>query len=194
MNPAHRTWHGGDSDDIELLAALPEALRAAIANPAGFILHHGAIHFRGCVHDPDWHSLREAWFGERAFHRLYPAVLESDIPFAQDQMGDQYLIRGEEVFRLDAETGEVERFAEDLGSFLGDINGDVADYLNVGLDHQLQPGFLLHAYPPFCFSESGSGASLRPVPAEELIRFHADLATQIRDVLEGDKVTFSVNE
>ena len=194
MNPAHRTWDGGDSDDVELLATLPEGLRAAIAHPAGFSLHHGAIHFRGCVDHPDWHSLREAWYGERAFHRLYPAVFETDIPFAQDQLGDQYLIRGEEVFRLDAETGDVERFAADLGSFLAGMDDDIADYLNVGLEHQLQPGFLLHAYPPFCFAESGSGASLRPVPADELIRFHADLAAQIRDVPEGGKVTLTVTE
>jgi len=194
MNPAHRTWDGGDSDDVELLATLPDGLRAAIAHPAGFILHHGAIHFRGCVHQPDWHSLRTAWHSECAFHRLYPAVLETDIPFAQDQLGDQYFIRGEEVFRLDAETGDIERFAPDLESFLAGIGGDIADYLNVGLDHQLKPGFLLRAYPPFCMAESGKSASLRPVPAEELIHFHADLAAQIRDVPDGGKIVFTVTE
>lgn len=194
MNPRHRTWDGGDSDDVELLELLPEALRRVITHPAGFILHHGAIHFRGCVDRPDWHSLREAWYGSRAFHRLYPTVLETDIPFAQDQLGDQYLLRGDEVFRLDAETGQVERFAADLRSFLAGVDGDIADYLNVGLDHHLKPGFLLHAYPPFCMAESGDGASLRPVPWDELIDFHADFAAQIRDVPDGGRTIITVTD
>lgn len=194
MNPEHRTWVGGDSDDQVLLGELPDDLRSVIASPAGFILHHGAIHFRGCVSRPEWHSLREAWHGERAFHRLYPGVFETDIPFAQDQMGDQYLLRGNVVFRLDAETGDVSRFASDLETFLAGIGDDITEYLNVGLDHELPPGRLLHAHPPFCMAESGRGASLRAVPADELILFHADLARQIRDVPDGGKVTFTVTE
>ncbi|SKB02084.1 hypothetical protein SAMN02745166_03537 [Prosthecobacter debontii] len=165
-----------------------------IAHPAGFILRYGAIHFRGCVDQPDWHSLRKAWYGDHSFHRLYPSVFETDIPFAQDQMGDQYLLRSEEVFRLDAETGKVDRFASDLESFMAGIDGDIAAYLNVGLDHQLEPGFLLLAYPPFCMAESSGGASLRPVPSGELILFHADLAAQIRDVPDGGKVIITATE
>jgi len=109
-------------------------------------------------------------------------------------MGDQYLLRGEEVFRLNAETGEVDRFAADLESFLAGINGDIADYLNVGLDHQLEPGFLLHAYPPFCMAESGEGASLRPASSGELILFHAALAAQIRNVPDSGKVVITVTD
>ena len=194
MNPSNRTWEGGDSDDKELLDELPAELRAVIANLNGFIVHHGAIHFRGCVEQPAWHSLREAWHGPHAFHRLYPGILETDVPFAQDQVGDQYLLRGKEVFHLDAETGEVGRFDADLESFLSGIADDIAEYLNVGLDHQLPPGFLLHAHPPFCVAESGQGTSLRPVPAKELILFHADLASQIRDVPDGAKVKFTVTQ
>lgn len=194
MNSEHRTWGGADSDDQALLGELPDNLRAVVARPAGFILHNGAIHFRGCVSGPAWHSLREAWHGEHAFHHLYPDVQETDIPFAQDQLGDQYLLRGAEVFRLDAETGELSRFASDLEAFLSGIANDITEYLNVGLDRELQPGQLLHAYPPFCMAESGRGVSLRPVPADELIRFHADLASQLREVPEGGKVTFTVTE
>lgn len=192
MIPSYRTWEGGDSDDKELLDELPDYLRTVITHN-GFILHHGAIHFRGCVKEPAWHSLREAWRGANAFHRLYPGVLEADVPFAQDQIGDQYLLRDKEVFRLDAETGDVTRFEADLESFLSGIANNIAEYLNVGLDHQLQPGCLLHAHPPFCLAESGQGASLRPVPANELILFHADLARQIREVPDGGKIQFTLD-
>lgn len=109
-------------------------------------------------------------------------------------MGGQYLLRDNEVFRLDAETGDVDRFAPNFDAFLAGITSDIAEYLNVGLDHKLPPGCLLHAHPPFCMAESGVGASLDAVPADELILFHADLARQIRDVPDGGKVTFTVTE
>jgi hypothetical protein len=194
MNPTHRTWEGGDSDDLDLLDILPDDLRAVISSPAGFIHHHGALHFRGCVGSPGWNSLRDAWRGENAFHRLYPEITTTDIPFAQDQVGDQYLLRGALVFHLDAETGEVREFAPDFESFLSGVTGDISEYLNVGLDHALQPGFLLHAYPPFCAAESADGSSLRPVPVEELILFHADFARQIREMPEGGKIKVTVTE
>ena len=109
-------------------------------------------------------------------------------------MGDQYLLRGNEVFRLDAETGDVSRFASDLEMFLAGIASDITEYLNVGFDHEIPPGRLLHAHPPFCMAESGRGASLRAVPAGELSLFHADLARQMRDMPDGGKVTFTVTD
>ena len=72
------------------------------------------------------------------------------------------------------------------------IAGDVEGFLNVGLNHKMQLGQLLHAYPPFCFRESGAGASIRAVPACEVILFHADLARQIRDVPDGGQVEFKL--
>lgn len=194
MNPAHRTWEGGAPDDRDLLDDLPDNLRAVIGSPAGFILHHGAIHFRGCVERPTWNSLREAWRGENSFHRLYPDVVASDIPFAQDQFGDQFFLRAEAVFHLAAETGDLTQFAPDLDTFLAGITDDIEEYLSVGLKHSLQPGFLFNAYPPFCTVESGEGPSLRPVPADELILFHADFASHIRGVPKSGKINISVTE
>jgi hypothetical protein len=55
---------------------------------------------------------------------------------------------------------------------------------------ELAPGMLLHAYPPFCTQQAAEGVSLRPVPAQELIRFHAELARQLADVPEGGWVQF----
>ncbi|RYD31964.1 MAG: hypothetical protein EOP85_22225 [Verrucomicrobiaceae bacterium] len=187
------TWKAGGTTDHALLAELPAELQAIIGPSGGFILHHGAIHFRGCVAEPEWNSLRAAWQGETSLASLYPVIGAADIPFAQDQMGDQYLLRGETVLRLDAETGELAPFAESLLKFMEGIGNDIQEYLNVGLAHELEPGKGLLAYPPFCMKESGEdNATLNPVPVSELILFHADLARQIANLPEGGQVEFRV--
>jgi hypothetical protein len=186
------TWKGESIEDVEVLRELPADLVRVLSDTNGFILHEGAVHVRGACLSPEWHSLRSAWRGARAFHSLYDDVRPSDIPFAQDQVGDQFLIRDGVILRLSAETGEIEPLAESLQDFINKVSSDIEDFLNVGLGHKMQPGQLLHAYPPFCFRESGAGASLAPLPASEVILFHADLARQIRDVPDGGQIEFKL--
>jgi hypothetical protein len=188
------TWRGESIEDVEILRELPAELVRLLADTNGFILHEGAVHIRGACLSPDWHSLRTAWRGPEAFHVLYEDVRSSDIPFAQDQVGDQFLIREGIILRLSAETGELGTLVGSLQDFLTGVTSDIEGFLAVGLSHRMQPGQLLHAYPPFCFRESGAGASLRPVPASEVIRFHADLARQLREVPDGGQVEFKLKD
>jgi hypothetical protein len=130
--------------------------------------------------------------GERAIHALYEDVASDDIPFAQDCVGDQFLLRDGHVLRLLAETGEIEGAAIDLRDFFGQIERDPVEFLSSAPDHKLEPGQLLHAYPPFCMKEAAKGCSLQAVPAGELILFHAELAARLKDVPDGGKIRFSV--
>lgn len=188
------TWRGESIDDIELLKELPENLRQVLTEVNGFSVHDGALHVRGASSAPEWHSLRAAWHGPNALHVLYKGiVLSSEIPFAQEQCGDQFLLqkRGT-IVRLFAETGEIELIAGSLDEFFAKVNEDIAGFLNIGLRHKLQPGELLLAFPPFCVERSGQAASIRPTPAREVIHFHADLAGKIREVPDGGKIVFKV--
>jgi hypothetical protein len=191
MNISGITWRGGSIDDVEILPHLPPGLVRVLSDTNGFIFHEGALHVRGASLTPDWHSIRAAWRGPSAFHTLYASVQATDIPFAQDQAGDQFLIRDAGVLRLFAETGEIEPIADSLEDFFTRVNEDIEGFLNVGLRHIMQPGQLLLAYPPFVL-QSGAGASLKAVPAGEVILFHADLARQIRDVPDGGQVEFKI--
>jgi len=188
------TWRGDSIDDIEILRELPSGLASVLGAANGFILHGGALHVRGASLAPEWHSVRAAWRGPNAFHTLYESLEASDIPFAQDQMGDQFLIRDGAVIRLAAETGEVETLVDTLDDFFRKVSEDIEGFLNVGLGHTLQPGQLLLAYPPFVFQESDAGASLKPAPAGEVILFHAYLARQMRDVPDGGQVGFKITD
>ena len=192
MNVPNITWKGESIEDVEILSELPADLVHVLTETNGFILHRGAVHVRGACLGPEWHSLRAAFHGPKAFHTLYEDVRPSDIPFAQDQVGDQFLIREGIVLRLFAETGEIERLSGSLHDFFSRVSSDIEGFLNVGLSHNMEPGQLLWAYPPFCFQQSGAGASLAPLPASEVILLHADLARQIRDVPDGGEVEFKV--
>jgi hypothetical protein len=188
MNPdlLGAVTHCGPSvDDFELLHELPEELASVLREINGFILFDGALHVRGAARDPAWHSLRHAMASEDAFAFLYPSVSRTDIPFAQDCMGDQFLLREGRVLSLRAETGEVEEVSRTLDDFWDAIKYDAQEFLNFDPNRRLQPGQLLHAYPPLCTQEAASGVSLRPAPALELIRHHANFAKFLQSFPEG---------
>ena len=184
------TWRGDSIDDIEILLDLPADLRDVLTDTNGFILQSGALHVRGASLAPEWHSLRTAWRGPQSFFVLYPNVKQSDIPFAQDQVGDQLLLRGSVVVRLFAETGDIEFISETLHEFFRRTETGIEEFLNMGLSRGMEPGQLLHAYPPFCTAESSAGTSLKPLPASEVIFLHAELAKAIRNVPDGDQIRF----
>lgn len=199
MQLAHMTFVGPALDDAELLARLPPNLRGLLEQVNGFIQYHGGLHVRGACRGPAWHSLRDAWLGENAFHRLYPDVRDDDIPFAEDCMGDQFLLRGGQVWRLAAETGELEFQAGALADFLHAAQEDPVEFLTIQPLLQFQqdggnlaPGQLLAAFPPFCTQQAADGVTLAAVPAEERRRFLAEFASQIHDVPDGGAIDFKI--
>ena len=193
------TFQGPRIDDEELLHRLPHPLRDLLEQLNGFVQFGGGLHMRGACSSPDWHSLRTAWHSETAFQRLYPEVDEADIPFAQDCVGNQFLLRSEEVIHLNAEYGALDSMCVDLDGFLQKAQADPVEFLSMQPliqfcrdGGELEPGQLLSVVPPFVFKESEEGVSLRAVPAVDVIAFHADLARQIRNVPDGGKITFEL--
>jgi hypothetical protein len=182
-------------DDVLLAEALFQDVFAVVIDVNGFIAFDGAFHWRGICAQPAWHSLSEAWTGSHALHRLFSAIQPTDIPFAQDALGDQFVLRDELVWSLASETGELHPLGMDIQDFLAALGTSPRDFLPIGAIEQLkqegrslQPGELISAYPPFCSKESANGVSLRPVPAQERLRFLADFARQIAGVADGSVV------
>jgi hypothetical protein len=186
------TMRGPPIDDAELVRVLPEELAQVLQDTNGFILFAGGLHVRGASLSPPWHSLRYAMQSEDAFSQLYSSVKATDIPFAQDCMGDQFLLRDGRVLMLSAETGEIEERSATLSAFWQAVNANPEEFLNFDPNRKLEPGQLLHAYPPFCTKESANGCSIKPIPALELIRFHADFAKHLSGLSEGTSFEFKV--
>lgn len=185
-------YQGPAISSPDQLERFPRPLRSVLQTINGFIAFHGGLHIRGICTTPEWHSLDRALNSSDAFHELYLSVEADDIPFAQDCVGDQYLLRGEAVYHLQAETDELSLKADSLGDFFAFIKADPVETLGMHplLKHlndggQLEPGQLLHAYPPFCSQQASDGVSLRAVPCSELIGLHADFARQIANVPDG---------
>jgi len=123
-------------------------------------------------------------------------LASSDIPFGEDALGHQFIIRDGVVHRLDAEVGELESLAVDLADFDAAARSDPVEYLRLqplerfrAEGGSLEPGQLLSVYPPYVFQESASNVSLRAIPASDRIAFLAHLAASIRDLPDGARVS-----
>lgn len=193
MQISNITWRGEEIEDAEFLREIPAELAAILTQTNGFILHHGALHVRGACREPQWHSLQHAWRSTQAFHYSYMSLLADDIPFAQDQFGDQILLRGGKVIKLLAESDDIQPLSENIKAFFEEVEHDIETFLNVSLEKKLDPGKLWLASPPFVLQESATGAHLKPVDTMQVIRLHANIARQVREVSGGQRVVIKIN-
>ena len=192
-------YTGPSIDDDAILVLLPVDLRELLRQCNGYVAFHGGLHVRGACLSPTWHSLRYWWRGAGALHVLYSEVDENDIPFAEDALGDQYLLRGGIVHRLSAEVGELQSMNVDLRRFDACVREDPVDYLSLGPLEEfrakggvLAPGQLLSVFPPFATKESRAGVSYRAISTEDRIRFLAEFARQIANVQDGGRIRVHV--
>jgi hypothetical protein len=190
-------YTGPTVDDFEILERIPRAYGDLLKVANGYVAYRGGLHVRGACLLPEWHSLRAAWFGEDAIHRLFPEVSPEDVPFAEDALGDQFVIRRDVVWKLSAETGAITSTNLRLHEFDEAVRADPDQFLELGPLNQfhsegggLEPGQLLSVYPPFVFKESAKGVSLKAVSTLERRRYLSDLARQLRDVPDGASVRF----
>ena len=195
------TYVGPPVDDQALLDELPRQLADIIRQTNGLVACGGAFHLRGACTDPAWHSLREAWQSPTAFATTYRSVRPTDIPFAQDALGEQYLLREGRVWRLSAESDEVETCAESLTEFLEQTSADAVRYLMLGPlvafwneGGVLAPGQLLSVYPPLVAEHNGR-YSYRAISAADRLGALASIASQARDLPDGTtaRVTTTTN-
>jgi hypothetical protein len=186
---------GPQIDDREILASIPADYRGILETVNGFFAYYGGLHVRGACLEPSWHSLRAAWFSDDAIHRLFPSVLPSDVPFGQDALGDQFLLRDDRVWKLEAESGEVASLDLTLAEFDAAARADPDGFLQLAPLHEfraqggrLEPGYLLSVVPPFVFRESADGVTYAAVPVSDRLHFLSQLARGLRDLPDGARV------
>ena len=187
-------YRGSEVTDHEIFGAAPAEYQRFLERTNGCILFDGGLHIRGAVKAPEWHSLRTVWRGELALSKLFPAVRESDVPFAQDCLGDQFLMRSGVVQKLSAESGDLESLEMGLEVFLDNAFANPVEFLSLqpllqfmADGERLKPGQLLNAYPPFIMKEAANGVTLKAIAMFEQISFLADLARQLSGIPQGSR-------
>lgn len=196
----HVTFVGPSFEEAAaVIAMLPDNLAHLLRQINGFILYDGGLHVRGVCDEPEWHSLASVLVGASALHTRYPALLSSDVPFAQDCVADQYVLRERKVHRLEAETGNLKALGLSLPEFFGAVQASPVEFLSMEplLRYQqeggsLQPGQVLHAYPPFCTEQAAHGVSLKAVPVSEALEFLSDFARQLSGLEPGQSFHMKV--
>lgn len=188
-------YTGGELTDLVSFARLPSYLQAFLREQNGVVAYFGGLHIRGCVSEPAWHALHTAWHSDAAFWRTYAEVQETDIPFAQDCVGNQFLLRGDAVLFLDTETGELADLEVDFKHFLFGVEKFPLDALGMeplrGFQQRggaLQPGELLSLYPPLCIASTEQKPRIKPQTAAERLAWLADFYRQIKDLPSGQRI------
>jgi hypothetical protein len=209
------TWSGPPADDLTLLPLLPDTLRWLLEQEvSGFIQFHGGLHVRGACSTPDWHSLRKAWKGKKALHRVFSGITAEDIPFAQDYLGNQFFLRGNEVIKIMGETGEQVAPLDGLAVIDSDVSVDPLTLQfevflqavqfrpeSLGLDlldrfiaagNTITPGELMHIYPPLSSKEAAGGARLSAttMPVGERLAFLTRAVRLNAEVMPGERASF----
>jgi hypothetical protein len=199
MDFADLTFTGPAVSDFQLLKKLPSAYAALLIETNGFIAFRGGLHLRGVCESPAWHSLQVVWTGEHSLHKYYPGVQASDIPFAQDCLGDQFLLRDGIVHKLEGETGSITSMELTFEDFINRAKENPVDFLLLQpllrFEYEgasLKPGQSISVFPPFVAQQPQGDFSLSPVPTLERISFLADFARQIRDIPDGQEIEFRV--
>ncbi|HQU81676.1 MAG TPA: SMI1/KNR4 family protein [Pyrinomonadaceae bacterium] len=189
MKSQNISYTGTEITDEETFKKLPEDLQHLLKVHNGFIAFDGGLHIRGVTDFPDWHSIQKVWFGDFALYKLFPSLNKNDIPFGQDCLGDQFILRDKRVWQLNAETDDLENLNLTLNEFLERAEENPVDFLSleplkkfIYEGGNLINGQLLNVYPPFCTEESANGISLKAVPMFERIGFLSDFAKQIKNL------------
>ena len=201
MDLGQLSYVGPSLDDVEILPRLPAAYVRFLASRNGFVAFGGGLHVRGAVLDPEWHSIRAALDGPSALHVLFGALTPADIPFAQDALGDQFVLRDGLVYHLHAEAGNLEPLHVDFDSFLERCAADPVHYLGLQplLNFQihggkLAPGQLLSVYPPFLVDTGKSERSYAAISAIQVLTSLSRFASEVRDLPDGTAVRIKVRD
>ena len=158
-------YRGEGPLDTDLAERLPDYLQEFDAEFNGLIAYNGGLQIRSCTQEDSWHSLQRYWTGERSLSKVYPNLLDSDIPFAQDCLGDQYFLRDDEVWMLSGEMGDVMEMELDFNGFIDGAISDPVEFLAMEplayylqTEGALNPGELLHIVPVLSLDESDETA------------------------------------
>ena len=113
--------------------------------------------------------------------------------FAQDGFGDQFFLRNNKVWKLYCETDKVESLNHGFSEWILEVNRNPEKKLGINLKWKIAPGKLLLAYSPFC-TKDASKSKISQIDLDEVIDFHVEFASKMKNLKDGQKIKIKISE
>lgn len=166
----------------------------------GFYAFESALHVFPACNEKEMMDL-EHWNDPSLWVEHYDDMALGTVFFAEGIFGDQFGIRGHEIVRFEAETGEAEPVASSLEDWANLIIEDRNYQTGYPLASQWQHvhgplpyGQRLVAVTPFVLGGNFDISNFFALDAVKAMRYHGDLAVRLRDVPDGTKISFDIGE
>jgi len=182
------------------LGDLGRELANLLQQKNGFYAFESALHvFPACQKNGVMDL--EKWNDPSLWTKHYENMASGTVFFAEVICGDQFGIRRKEIVRFEAETGLMEPIALSLEEWASVVLNDYNYQTGYPLARNWQqvhgplaPGERLVAIRPFVLGGDFDVANLFALDAVKAMHYHGDIAIRIRDVPNGTKITFGIDD
>lgn len=162
----------------------------------GFYFNY-SLHIYGSSTIYAFHDLK--WRTE-LFHELFSEFIAPEtICFGEDLFGNQFVFYPEGVGFFMIETGEIEFIGKDFNDWLEKINESPDYYSGESLmlewtqEHKIALSEILTPKIPFVLGGKLEIDNLYNSNYEKILRFNADLAKQLKDLPDGEVISFEIS-
>lgn len=191
----------GGPTSVAIPGKLGSQLSSLLRVRDGFYAFESALHV--FPSEPTLEGARSLtdWNDPEGWRQRYEDMAYGLFFFAENVLGDQFALSGEEIVSFSPETGEREALASSIGEWVDCILSDYNQLLAYPLAHEWQVingplgvGHRLIPKTPFVLGGEYDASNLYSIDAVIGMEVRAELATQIRDLPDGAKVRYRVIE
>ena len=193
-----------DEPDLAILqnGSRVEELKYILASKNGFFAFNSGLNFypiaTNSSEGPDFSS----WNSNDLWRKAYAINIPDEmIFFGQDIFGVQFCLADEQVMTFDPETGQLDYVASSLDEFCGKLldEHDVLVGSGIAFEWQNQNRKLasnerLMPITPFVLGGEFDIKNLRAVDSVDSMHFRAEIANQIKELPDGQKIQFEVGD
>lgn len=171
------------------------ALERILGKRNGFYAFEGALHVFANTDTANELGVK-SWNASSLWKHEYRDLMGEGVCFAEDVFGNQFLLRGDEIFVFDPETGRANSMAQDIDAWAELILGDFSFWTGHAVARAWQAvngtisrGSRLVPVTPFVLGGEFVPENVRAMDAVAGMKYRASIALQIRDLPDGATVT-----
>jgi hypothetical protein len=164
----------------------------------GFYVFHRALHVFPLFSNADELGVVE-WNLPTLWRNAYPDMVPSGVFFAEDIFGGQFWTNGCNICMMDEESGVLSIYAQTLEGWARNVIANDGESVGAILacewtekNSPLEAGFRLAPKIPFILEGSSGIENLYAANSVAVMKFRADLASQLKNIPDGTSVEMKV--